>query len=427
MKGEVSAAQFFFLRRTLKEAEANGASAVILEIDTNGGDAMAMLDQIQALLQVKVPTIAWVNDKAFSAGALFSLAAKEIWMAPSASIGAAAVVNGSGEDLQETMRAKSNSAILSKIRFACERNGHSPDVAEAFVIIDKELKIGETVIDGPKQLLSLTALEATKKYNGRPLLAAGIASSIEELTRANQLTGPIRRLAPSGFEHFAFWITALAPLFLLGGVVCGYIEFKTPGFGVPGIIALICFGLYFFGHQVAGLAGSEGFVLFLLGLVLVVLELTVLHGTFLPLIAGVLLMLTSVTWAMVDRWPGDSLVPTGSMLAVPMRNLLFTGILSGFAIYFLARWLPKTAFYGRLVMQAVSGPTPAPNPVGEGHSALKIGETGIAATILRPSGKMSVGNTLYDVTADGGDFVPAGTPIRVVDLSGMCIRVERVS
>jgi membrane-bound serine protease (ClpP class) len=423
LKEAVSDAQFFFLRRALKEADAGGAAAVVLELNTNGGSVSAMLDEVKALLQVRVPTIAWVNDKAYSAGALIALATRQIWMSPSATIGAAGVVTSNGEDLEATMRKKADSVIMANIRTACERNGHNPDVAEAFVITEKELKIGDEVIDSATQLLSLTAKEATKVYNGKPLLAAGVAGSLEELKRKAGLTGETRYLAPTGFESFAFLITSLAPLLLLGGIVGAYIELKAPGFGLPGIVSVICFILYFLGHSVAGLAGGEAFALFLIGALLIVAELTVLHGTLLPGVLGLLCVIGSVTWAMVDRWPGEAWLPTAEMLRAPLRNLLITGGLAAATIYALARTLPKTSFYGRLVMEATSGGVSSVNAIGAGHRTLSPGDLGVAATILRPTGKMERDGEMYDVTTDGL-YLPAGTPLRVLEVTGFAVRVE---
>src|SRR5204862_2754265 len=111
-------------------------------------------------------------------------------------------------------------------------------------------------------LLTLNAQEASEVINGRPLLAAGIAQSIDDLAKKAKLGGQLVRLEPTGFEQLAFWITALAPLLLLAGIVCAYLEFKIPGATVPGILAGVFFMLFFLGHYLAGLAGWEAAAFF---------------------------------------------------------------------------------------------------------------------------------------------------------------------
>jgi len=126
-----------------------------------------------------------------------------------------------------------------------------------YVAATEGVKIGDRVVHPKGSLLTLTAQEATEKINGKPLLADGIADSVEDLARKAGLKGPLVSLDPSGFERLAFWITKLAPLLLLLGIICAYLEFKIPGASLPGIIAAFCFALFFLGHYLAGLAGWE--------------------------------------------------------------------------------------------------------------------------------------------------------------------------
>src|SRR5213082_1620266 len=187
---------------------------------------------------------------------------------------------------------------------------------------DKEVKIGDRVVHAKGTLLSLNAQEATEKINGKPLLADGIADSIVDLKQKAGLQGNLISIDPTGFEQLAFWITSLAPLLLLGGIIGAYLEFKIPGATMPGIISAICFALFFLGHYLAGLAGWEVVGLFVLGVALVIIEILFFaHSTIVFGVLGVLLMLASMLWAMIDRYPEQPFFPTGEMLAVPLRNL----------------------------------------------------------------------------------------------------------
>src|SRR5262249_14436555 len=149
---------------------------------------------------------------------------------------------------------------------------HNPDVAEAFMNKDKEVKIGDRVVHPKGAVLTLNAQEATERINGKPLLAEGVVDSVADLIKKVGLTGSVITIEPTGFEHIAFWITALAPLLLLVGILGAYLEFKIPGATWPGIISAICFALFFLGHYLAGLAGWEVVALFILGMVLVLVE-----------------------------------------------------------------------------------------------------------------------------------------------------------
>jgi len=234
--GEISKAQFYFLRRALKEAESDHASAVILDLDTYGGELSAATDMLDALAKTSIPTIAYVNTNAGSAGALISLGTRKIYMAPVSAIGAAAPVMSGGEDLPSTMNDKVVSYFSGYFRSAASRNGYNPDLAEAFMDKTKEVKVGSEVVHKAGSLLTLSAQEATRVVYGKPLLATGTASSIEDLVEKEKLPDEIKRIEQTGFETLGLWLTTLAPLLLLGGIIGAYVEMKTPGFGVAGTV-----------------------------------------------------------------------------------------------------------------------------------------------------------------------------------------------
>src|SRR5207249_8464958 len=151
----------------------------------------------------------------------------------------------------------------------------------------------------------------------------GIADSIPDLTKKAELKDNIATIEPTGFERIAFWITALAPLLLLGGIIGAYLEFKIPGATLPGIIAAVCFALFFLGHYLAGLSGWEVVALFMLGLFLILIEILFFaHSTIVFGVVGVFLILASILWAMIDRYPGENFFPTGQMLLMPLVNLV---------------------------------------------------------------------------------------------------------
>ena len=427
LSGEISPSLFLFLRRAEKAAENAGAAAIIFEMNTYGGQLDSAEKITGVLNHATIPTYTYINSNAGSAGALIALATKHIFMAPVSAIGAAAPVLPTGEDLPATEKDKTVSYWSALIRSSAIRNGHNPDIGEAFINKDKEVKIGDRIVHPKGSLLTLNAQEATEVANGKPLLADGISDSVRDLMRQANLKGEAVALDPSGFEQLAFWITALAPLLLLGGIIGAYLEFKIPGASLPGIISAICFALFFLGHFLAGLAGWEVIVLFALGIVFVLIEILFFaHSTIIFGVVGIFLMLASLLWAMIDRYPGQTFFPTGNMLAVPLLNLFVAIILAVIAIAVLARFLPRTSFYRRFALMTTNPPGPSLAGVPrEFANALAVtpGMRGTSLTNLRPSGKARFAEHVVDVVTEG-EFIAPETPITVIQTDGMRVVVK---
>ena len=428
LSGEVTEAQFYFLRRILKKSEAAGASALIIDMDTYGGSLKAAVEMLGALMKTTTPTLTFVNTNAGSAGALIALSTKRVYMAPVSAIGAAAPISGGGEDLQQTMNQKVISYFSGYFRSAAEKNGYNPELAEAFINKEKEVKIGDTVINPKGSLLTLSAQEAVKVYNGKPLLAQGIASNLDELCeKAGLRAKDIVRIEPTGFERLAQWITVLAPLFLLGGMIGAYLEFKSPGFGVAGVLSAICFLLFFAGHYIAGLTGFEVVAVFILGMLLVLTELLFFPGVTILALLGTALMMGSLLFAMVDFYPSQPFDFSLDLLFRPLVNLGIAVALFVFAVSLLARFLPELPFFNRLILaqQSPSGPSMEMRTPAIFEPSVKVGEEGVAQTILRPAGKAEFGAALVDVVTDG-EFLDRGAKVRVTLVEGDRVVVEGV-
>jgi membrane-bound serine protease (ClpP class) len=427
LKGEVAPSLLAFLRRAVKAAESNEASAIIFDMNTYGGRLDSAADIVNALNQAKIPTYTFINTNAGSAGALIAIATQHIYMAPVSAIGAAAPILPTGEDLPATAREKTISYWSALVRGSAIKNGHNADLAEAFMNKDKEVKIGDRVVHPKGAVLTLNGQEATEKINGKPLLAEGVVDSIADLTKRAGLKGNIVTIEPTGFEQIAFWITALAPLLLLGGILGAYLEFKIPGVTWPGVISAICFALFFLGHYLAGLAGWEVVALFVLGVVLVLIEILFFaHSTIVFGVVGVFLMLASLLWTMIDRYPGQNFFPTGNALAVPLLNMFIAIVGSFIVIALLARYLPRTSIYRRFALMD-SNP-PGPSLAGRPRQfatalALAPGMQGTAITVLRPSGKARFADHVVDVVTEG-EFIVAQTPVTVIQTDGMRVVVK---
>ncbi len=420
LKGGVDEVQLMLLRRGLKEAEKMNASAFIIDMDTPGGDLGVTMDILELLRKTKLPTVTYINPNAGSAGALISIGTKKIYMRGDAVIGAAAVITSDGADLQKTLKQKADSFYTARMRAAATENGHNPDIAEAFMVTEKELKIGDTVIDGSATLLSLNGGEAVRLYNGKKLLAEGLAEKLEDVLKLEHITGGMNRLVPTGFETTALFITQISWLLLLGGIVGAYIEMKAPGFGIPGIISLVCFAFFFLGHYIAALSGLEATAVFVIGAMLIVIEIFVIPGTVITGMLGALMVLGSIVWAMVDHWPSQPGTLKGNDFEGPMLNLIIA--LGGAVVVgaIIAKLLPHTFIYRRMVLgNALSSVPETWKP------SVSAGDTGIAKTTLRPAGKATFGDHVVDVMSDG-TFIDSGANIRVVNIEGMKVIVESV-
>ena len=312
LQGEVSPSLALFIRRAEKTAESGGASAIILDMNTYGGQLDAAEEITSILNHATIPTYTYVNSNAGSAGSLIALSTKHIYMAPVSAIGAAAPILSTGQDLPPTEKEKTISYWSALVRSTALRNGHDPDIGEAFMDKDKEVKIGNRVIHPKGSLLTLSAQEATEKVNGKPLLADGIAESITDLTRKAGLKGEVVQFEPSGFEQLAFWLTQLSPLLLLGGILGAYLEFKIPGVRhcrnhLDYLFCALFSRALFRRAWPAGKPSRSSSSVF----VFVLVEILFFgHSTIVFGVVGVLLMFASLLWAMIDRYPGQNFLPT---------------------------------------------------------------------------------------------------------------------
>jgi membrane-bound serine protease (ClpP class) len=232
------------------------------------------------------------------------------------------------------------------------------------------------------------------------------------------------RVNPFGFEVLSQWITMLAPLFLLGGMIGAYLEFKSPGFGVAGVLSAICFLLFFTGHYIAGLAGLEVVAIFAVGAIMILIELVFFPGVVVVAALGAALIAGALFFAMVDFYPAQPLEFSFDLLALPMLNLGIAVAASVLCIALLARFLPDLPLFRRLFLsaQSIAGPS---LPTVASSSPFAVGDTGMTQTILRPSGKAVFGKVLADVVADG-QFIEVCTPVRILSISGDRVVVEPV-
>ena len=425
---------FKFWRRMLRRAEEERAEAVLFDLDTPGGYAFETKEIMSEITRLKIPSYAFVNENALSAGALMSVATDGIYMSPEGTIGAAGLVSGGGAEIGEMMRKKLHSSFEAQIRSVAEKKGHDPELIRAMMIPeDRDRVFGEVVVRAG-ELLTLTASEATSMRDGRTLLAKGVASSIEEIAQLEGIdSSAIVRAEATAFENFAWWVSKWSFLLILVGMAAAYAELKAPGFGIGGAISLLAFGTFFFGNYMAGnLANYELVALFILGVVLIAAELFLIPGTGVTGIAGVLCLLGALLLGTVDKidwndWKvGDF---SGSLLDL-LRGPAFTlgtGLLGGsLLVLLLMRFLPSTPLFRAFVSkQELAGGASLADQAAAVGSDDRTGMTGEALTDLRPAGKVALSGEELDVIADGA-FIRKGSRIRVLRQDGMKIVVSAI-
>ena len=429
----------YVIRRGVKDAMEAEADCLIFDMETNGGRVDITEDIFDIIGKFRGETVTYVNKDAYSAGAFIAVATQKIYMAPQSVIGAAAPImmgpTGGVSEMPSTMEVKINSAIRAKIRTQAEKNGYAVDVIEAMVDKTKKLERDKKIICQEGDILTLTNLEAEAKYGEAktPLLSSGTVESIDSLINELGYAGAQRvDIQPLGAEELGTWINAISPLLLLIGIIGLYIEFKTPGFGVFGAIGIAALVVYFFGGYVSGLAGIEWVAVFVLGVVLVAVELFWFSGTLIIGMVGVLCMLVALVMGMTDIYPDMPWFPTGegkgdSMPQVegidfalpdfskPIRDLMIAFVLSIPVIWALAKYLPQTAFFARFASEAASGVESVAALAAEVDS--RLGQVGEATTPLHPGGKAIFGDDMCTVVTQG-EMIAVGAQVKVIGHRG---------
>jgi membrane-bound serine protease (ClpP class) len=430
VRDDIATPMTYLVRRAVKQALEAKADLLVIDMETNGGRIDSTEDILEALNQFRGQTVTYVNRKAFSAGAFIAFGTQKIFMAPQSVIGAAAPIlmgpGGGVESMPETVEAKMTSGVRALVRTSAEKNGYNVEVVEAMIDKSRQVEIDGETINEKGQILTLTNVQAEKEYGNpaKPLLSSGTVESVNALLEKLGFgNAKIIRIAPTGAEQLASWLTAIGPLLLLAGIVGIYIEMKTPGFGLPGIVGVVGFLLYFLGGYIAGLSGIEWTVVFLIGLGLFILEIFVFPGTIFIGLVGGAMMLAALVMAMVDFYPGTPALPSFAQLQEPLLRVLLSAALALVIVAFLSRFLLKTPLFAHLVAQGASG-SDSVKRTAQIQSG-RLGKVGQAISPLRPGGKARFGEDILDVITQG-EMIERGAQVRIISFSGPEAIVEKV-
>jgi membrane-bound serine protease (ClpP class) len=401
-----------FIQRVLDEATAAGAAAVVLEINTFGGRLDAAVQIRDALLSARIRTLAYVNRRAISAGALIGLAAEQLVMAGGGTIGAATPVQaGQPGAAALPVAEKTVSYVRKEFRATAESRKRPPLVAEAMV--DADVAIRGIVEKG--KLLTLTTEEAL-----RHKVADFRADTLEGALQATGLGGAeLRRAAPNWAENLVRFVThpVVSSLLISVAMLGIIIEIRTPGFGVPGALGVTSLALFFWGHWLVQLAGWEELLLAGAGVLLVALELLVIPGFGVAGVLGIVALLASLVLTLVGA--GD----TAATILVAAGRVVFALLFALLASLVLLRFMPRLPFGRRLILQrglaAADGYAAAPE--GDAHW---LGRTGRSWSPLRPAGIAEIDGQRVDVVSDG-ELIDAGEFIEVIRVDGNRVVVRR--
>ena len=402
-----------YIERVLRENAQ--ADAIILEINTLGGLVDSAMQIRDALLNTNVPTIAFINKRAISAGALISFAATHIVMSPGASIGAATPmqidISGKGNPVNE----KYLSYFRTEMRATAEKTGRRGDIAEAMVDADVEIE----GISEKGKLLTLTTDEAIKYGIAEDKLDNFAAV----LAKYNLSDADIVTTTMNWAEQVVRVLTApgVSIIIMMLGFLGVFIEFKTPGFGWPGTIGVICLSLFFWGHFLVRLVGWEEIILFTAGVILLMLELLVIPGFGIVGILGIVAIFSSLVMSLVGRF--DLLTLNDLVnLAIAKVMVAFIGSMI-FAIVFF-KIFPRTSVGKQVILQESEAQE-------DGYVAQKmergelIGQTGVTLTWLHPSGTAIFDGRRFDVVTEG-EVIEKDREVEVIDVEGMRIVVREI-
>jgi membrane-bound serine protease (ClpP class) len=389
-----------FIERSLEDAAAAGAAAVILDMDTPGGRVDAAERIADALGDAGVPVYTLVNRRAFSAGALIALATDRIYMRPGSVIGAATPVDGTGQKAPE----KIVSAMRSEMRALAEEQGLDPRVAEAMV--DESIAIPGVSEAG--QLLTLTTEEAVD---------IGYATEVEDMSALLELLGEEGAQVLTAEANWAervvrfFSNPVVAPFLLTLGFLGLITEIKTPSFGMAGAAGLLALSLFFGSHLIVGLAGLEDLIIFGVGLALLGVEVFLIPGFGLFGIIGGLGMLAGLYLALIGS------IPTSADFTRAGLVLSTTVLLIAVSAWVMIRSLPGSS---RLAKSGIFLLQRTARSIGYESAAPRrdlVGVIGKAITDLRPSGTGLFNDERIDVVSES-EWITEGTPIRIVSAEG---------
>ncbi len=412
-----------FIRRAIAVAEAESARAIIFDIDTFGGRVDAATQIKDAILGATVPTVAFINRRAISAGSLIALSCETIYMTGGGTMGAATAVDLQGKKGSE----KVISYMREEMAATAERHGRNVEIAKGMV--DEELHFEYLIIDddtvevtdieGRKEgkLITLTT-ELALKYK----MADGKAENLERVLADLGLEGATVRTATINWsENFVRFLThpIVASLLTTFGFLGILFELQSPGWGLPGTFGAVCLALSLGASYIAELATMTDLLIILVGVVLLMVEIFLIPGFGLAGLSGIGLLL----WGLYELLLPD--IPVGNEIQTMALTGLTIGILGGLVgLFLIFKLMTKTKFWKNLTAPGIES-SKAGYSTSLGLEPF-VGKVGIADTKLRPSGWIIVEAQRLFVVSEG-TYVDKNELVKILSVEGNRIVVRKVN
>ena len=413
-----------YVKKGLSEAQSIGAEVVLIHLNTYGG-LLDSADSIRtAILYNTIPVHVFIDNNAASAGALISLACRQIFMRRGASIGAATVVEQTGEAAPD----KYQSYMRSMMRATAEAHGRDTIIngKDTTYRWKRDPLIAEAMVDNrvviPDLIDSLRTLTLTAEEAMIWGYCDGIAESVDEVI--TQFLGyeeyTLTSFRPTWLHNLLGFLMnpifqSLLILVIIGGI---YFELQTPGVGFPIVASILAALLYFSPLYIEGLAQNWEIVLFVFGVILVIIEIFAFPGFGIAGISGIILMITGLVLSLLDNVVFDFEHVSGADSVRAVMTVLLGVILGMVSMIWLSTRIGKKGLFRRISLQ-----TDLENAFSSPVFTSLTGKTGTAHTILRPSGKVWIEGELYDGISESG-FIDKGSIVRVVKFENAQVYVE---
>ncbi|MEN2282527.1 NfeD family protein [Algoriphagus sp. SE2] len=401
------------VKLALEKAENEEADLIIIEMDTYGGAVNDADDIRTMILESKIPVYVYIDKDAASAGALISIACDKIFMAPGGSIGAATVVNGvDGAAAPD----KYQSYMRSMMRSTAEAKGRDPKIAEAMV--DEKIEIEGITEAGSVITFSVSEAE---KYG----FSDGVYNSFEDLIQGQGLSdSEVMAYETDLVEQIiGFFLNPAVSGFLILIIIGGiYFELQTPGVGFPLLASIIAVVLYFTPYYLNGLAENWEIIVFVIGIILLALELFVIPGFGIFGVLGITCILAGLVLGMLPNQNFDfEFVPAADLFAA-----LLTVILAAIASVGIVFWLtPKINEWKAFSAITLAGTQQKQDGyTSTFYSNDLLGQVGKVHSRLRPSGRVEIEGEIYDASSRG-EFLEKGEPIIVISTEGTSLKVKK--
>ncbi|MDR0230918.1 MAG: nodulation protein NfeD [Dysgonamonadaceae bacterium] len=424
---EINPTSRIYLLNGLKEAKKLNADQVLLRLNTYGGSVVDADSMRSAILYNPIPVSVFIDNNAASAGALISIACENIYMRRGANIGAATVVNTTGEQMPD----KYQSYMRSTIRATAEAHGKDTIFSKKDTILvwKRDPRIAEAMVDGSiyipnvvdsGKVLTLTAQEALKLG-----FCDGIAESVHEVI-TKFMGYPEYKLVeykPSGYDNLkGFLMNPAFQAILIMLIIAGiYFELQSPGVGIPSIVAVTAAILYFAPLYMDGLVQNWEIIVFIIGIILIGVEIFIIPGFGVTGIAGIVLIVTGLSFALLDN---DGL--SFKEVQAPDLSRSVLTVLSGIVLGFVLMIYLSSKIGSKGIFRKIALTTDLENSISiDTEVKTLVGAEGEAVTVLRPSGKIMVNNEIYDAVSEIG-FIEKGTKIKVNKVESAQFYVEPV-